>query len=180
MNTYYLYLGNGKNRRINGESLTDAISNNKHAVLVSAGLGSWCGKSEIVFAEMSYARELLAGKGGAEIQLTERYYDSDGGRYGYDKNGVAIIACSVDDVAPGKTDIVSAFENAADMDGAEKIVSIRKAAGYSQQALADAAGINISQVQKLEAGTARISNITLGTAAKLAAALNIDIKSLLD
>lgn len=55
----------------------------------------------------------------------------------------------------------------------------RTAAGLTQAQLAAAAGINIRQVQKIEAGEIRIENVTLGNAARLAAALGVKIEELL-
>lgn len=60
------------------------------------------------------------------------------------------------------------------------IVTLRRAAGFTQQQLADAAGINRSQVQKLERGEIRIGNITLNSAAGIAAALGIKIEELME
>lgn len=55
----------------------------------------------------------------------------------------------------------------------------RTAAGLTQAQLAAAADINIRQVQKIEAGEIRIENVTLGNAARLAAALGVKIEDLL-
>lgn len=55
----------------------------------------------------------------------------------------------------------------------------RTAAGLSQAQLASAAGINIRQVQKIEAGEIRIENVTLANAARLAQALGVKIEELL-
>lgn len=56
---------------------------------------------------------------------------------------------------------------------------LRKAAGLTQAQLAAAAGINIRQIQKLEAGEIRLGNLTLANAAKLADALGISMEALL-
>lgn len=56
---------------------------------------------------------------------------------------------------------------------------MRKAAGLTQTQLASAAGINIRQIQKLEAGEIRLGNLTLANAAKLADALGISMEALL-
>ena len=55
----------------------------------------------------------------------------------------------------------------------------RLSAGLTQAKLAAAAGINLRQVQKIESGEIRVENITLGNAAKLAAALGVKIEDLL-
>jgi len=56
----------------------------------------------------------------------------------------------------------------------------RLARGLSQQQLADTAGLNRSQIQKIERGEIQIGNITLANAARLAAALAIKIEELLE
>lgn len=57
---------------------------------------------------------------------------------------------------------------------------MRIAQGLTQQALANVAGLNISQIQKMESGEIKIGNITLANAAKLARALGIKIEDLLE
>lgn len=56
---------------------------------------------------------------------------------------------------------------------------IRKAKGITQQSLAEKSGVNIRQIQRIEAGGASIENITLKNAAALADALEIPIEGLL-
>lgn len=46
--------------------------------------------------------------------------------------------------------------------------------------LADASGVNRRQIQKIEAGEIKVENITLANAARLAAALDVQIAQLLD
>ena len=60
------------------------------------------------------------------------------------------------------------------------ITELRKSAGLTQKALADAAGINIRQIQKIESGEVQIGNITLKNAKALADALHVSIDSLLN
>lgn len=55
----------------------------------------------------------------------------------------------------------------------------RTAAGMTQQQLADASGVNSRQIQRIENGDGKMSNVTLGNAVKLADALNIDPRDLL-
>lgn len=57
--------------------------------------------------------------------------------------------------------------------------TLRQAAGLTQAGLAKASGINLRQIQKIEAGEIRVPNITLATAAKLAAALGLTTDELL-
>lgn len=56
---------------------------------------------------------------------------------------------------------------------------IRAAAGMTQRQLADAAGVNIRQIQKIEASEIKIGNVTLQNAAALAQALGVPIEELL-
>ena len=55
----------------------------------------------------------------------------------------------------------------------------RKNAGMTQQQLADASGVYVRQIQRIESGEGDVSNITLSNAIKLADALNIDPRDLL-
>lgn len=57
--------------------------------------------------------------------------------------------------------------------------SARKAAGFTQQELADRSGINVRQIQRIENGEAQIGNITLVNAIKLADSLGIHVRDLI-
>lgn len=57
---------------------------------------------------------------------------------------------------------------------------LRAKAQLTQQQLADAAGINISQVQKIEAGTIKSENISLRNGLALADALGVEPEDLLN
>lgn len=57
---------------------------------------------------------------------------------------------------------------------------LRKAAGMTQAALAEAARINVVQIQRMEAGTISMGNITLANALRLAAALGEPPEKLID
>lgn len=59
------------------------------------------------------------------------------------------------------------------------IKEMRERRGFSQKQLAEKAGINISQVQKLEAGTIKFENVTVRNGLAIAKALEIPIESLL-
>lgn len=61
-----------------------------------------------------------------------------------------------------------------------KLKRLRIDAGLTQAQLAEAAGVNIRQIQKIEAGEIQIGNVTLQNAARLAAALGVTIESLLE
>lgn len=51
--------------------------------------------------------------------------------------------------------------------------------GLSQRALADAAGLNLRQLQKMESGEIALGNVTLKNALALADALGVDVRSLI-
>ena len=59
------------------------------------------------------------------------------------------------------------------------IKALRVAAGFTQKGLAEAAGLNIRQLQKLEAGEILAGNLTLRNALGLADALGVDVRDLL-
>ena len=50
----------------------------------------------------------------------------------------------------------------------------------TQTALAEAAGVNLRQIQKIESGEIQIGNVTLRNAARIAEALEIPLESLLE
>ena len=56
---------------------------------------------------------------------------------------------------------------------------LRAAAGLTQAQLAEAAGINVRQIQKIESGEISLVNVTLGNALKLAQALGVGVEDLL-
>lgn len=57
---------------------------------------------------------------------------------------------------------------------------LRQAAHLTQKALAEEAGMNISQIQKLESGEIAIANITAKNFLALADALGVDPHTLLE
>lgn len=59
------------------------------------------------------------------------------------------------------------------------IKALRKAAGLTQQQLADAAGIDIRNLQRYESGEFLTENMGLSVAVKIADALGVDAKKLL-
>ena len=65
------------------------------------------------------------------------------------------------------------------MDTAPTVRRLRESRGLTQKALASAAGINITQVQRLESGEAKPANLTLKNALALAAALGVEPKDLI-
>ena len=56
---------------------------------------------------------------------------------------------------------------------------LRKGKGYTQKALADDVGMNVSQIQRLEYGEIDVGNTTLRNALKLAAALDVAVEELI-
>lgn len=60
-----------------------------------------------------------------------------------------------------------------------KLAYQRSLAGMTQQALANAAGINIRQVQKIEYGEYDIANTTVRIVLALAKALNCEVEDLM-
>lgn len=63
-----------------------------------------------------------------------------------------------------------------DMDFSQRLTATRKHRGLTQEALADAAGINVSQVRRYEGGTSQPS---LEVLRKLAVALSVSADALL-
>ena len=61
-----------------------------------------------------------------------------------------------------------------------RLSELRKSAGLTQRQLAEASGVNIRQIQKIEAGEIQIGNITLQNAARLASVLGIRTEDLLN
>lgn len=59
------------------------------------------------------------------------------------------------------------------------VKELRAAAGLTQAQLAEAAGINVRQIQKIESGEISLVNVTLGNALKLAQALGVGVEDLL-
>lgn len=60
-----------------------------------------------------------------------------------------------------------------------KVLEIRKAAGLTQQALAEKAGVNFRWIQKLESKEIDVNNITLKNAIAISDALGIEPRDLL-
>lgn len=60
-----------------------------------------------------------------------------------------------------------------------RVAALRHERGLSQQALADAAGMNIRQIQKVESGEYKVENITGKNLLGIADALGVDPRSLI-
>ena len=60
-----------------------------------------------------------------------------------------------------------------------RLKQLRVEAGLTQGKLAEAAQINLRQIQKIEAGEIRLENVTLANAARLAQGLGVTIEELL-
>lgn len=61
----------------------------------------------------------------------------------------------------------------------ESLQAARKAAGLTQAALAEKAGVNIRQIQKLESGEAAPGNMTARNLLSIADALGVDVRDLI-
>lgn len=61
-----------------------------------------------------------------------------------------------------------------------KLARLRVERGLGQRELADASGVNIRQIQGLESETLKMENISLKNALRLADALGIEPRELLD
>ena len=72
------------------------------------------------------------------------------------------------------------IQNAANAATPCRIRQLRKAQGLTQGALASASGLNIRQIQKIEAGEILTKNITLENAVRLANALGVEPADLID
>lgn len=57
---------------------------------------------------------------------------------------------------------------------------VRQSAGLTQQQLADRTGINIRQVQKVEAGDIKLSNLTAANYLRLCRELSLDPWKIID
>lgn len=77
-----------------------------------------------------------------------------------------------------------AFEAARETErreiGGSRIRELRTGKGLTQKTLAAVSGMNIRQIQKLEAGEIQIGNVTLANAKRLADAFGCKIEDLLD
>ena len=60
-----------------------------------------------------------------------------------------------------------------------QLAYLRQQHGLTQQALANASGVNIRQIQRVESGASAAGNITLKNAVALADALGVDVKDLM-
>jgi transcriptional regulator with XRE-family HTH domain len=60
-----------------------------------------------------------------------------------------------------------------------KLKSARMAAGLTQQQLADASGVNIRQIRRVELGTSEAGNMSARNLLAIAKALNVDPEKLI-
>lgn len=60
-----------------------------------------------------------------------------------------------------------------------KLTELRKAAGMTQKALAEASGVNIMQISRSERGEIKVENISLKNAAAIAKVLGVHAEDLL-
>lgn len=61
-----------------------------------------------------------------------------------------------------------------------KLKELRLSAGMSRAQLSEASGVNARQIQRIENGEGDMSNVTLANAIKLADALGVDVRDLID
>ena len=61
-----------------------------------------------------------------------------------------------------------------------KLKALRLAAGLTQQALADLAGLNIRQIQRLEKGDVSLGDMVAKNLFAIADALNVDPRNLIE
>lgn len=61
-----------------------------------------------------------------------------------------------------------------------KLKSARMAAGLTQQQLADASGVNIRQIQRVELGASEAGNMSARNLLAIADVLNMDSRDLID
>lgn len=60
------------------------------------------------------------------------------------------------------------------------IRQIRQAQGLTQKALAEASGVNVRQIQRLESGTSKVGNATVNNILAICKALGVGINELTD
>lgn len=75
--------------------------------------------------------------------------------------------------------LVRAQEKAEQDAKANGFRRLRERKGLTQQTLAKVAGVNVRQIQKLEASEIRLGNLTLANASRLASALGVTMEELL-
>lgn len=117
--------------------------------------------------------ELPEGYTVADAAYEQLVYDPDGNPCELclnNRRGTAVLAVSVN----GAKGLKKVVEYTPD-----SFRDLRARSGLSQQALADVAGVSISQVQRLESGAAKTENLTLKNALALSDALGIDPRTLL-
>lgn len=93
-----------------------------------------------------------------------------------DLTPLAVFNARMGDEIPGYT--LKFYGLSFDTD--QRLKQLRINAGLTQQALADASGVNVRQIQKIESGEIQIENITVKNAKALADALQVSVDSLLD
>ena len=62
---------------------------------------------------------------------------------------------------------------------ASNLIRLRTAAGMTQAELAEASGVNIRQIQRVELGEAETGNLTARNLIAIADALGVDVRSLI-
>jgi len=123
----------------------------------------------------------------AKYELPDGYTvddNNEGDQMVYDPEGNACELClnnrSGSAVLAVSSSGSKALKRAVDADNRASLRDLRAKAQLTQQQLADAAGVNISQIQKLEAGTIKAENISLRNGLALADALGVEPEDLLN
>lgn len=127
--------------------------------------------SECIYTADKY--ELPEGYTVEDAEYEQLVYDPAGkpcDLFINNRRGTAVFAVSAD----GFKALKKVAEYAPD-----SLRDLRAKADLSQQALADAAGVSISQIQRLESGAAKLENITLKNAVAIADALGVEPRALL-
>lgn len=71
------------------------------------------------------------------------------------------------------------MQNGEETEMENKLKSARMAAGLTQQQLADASGVNIRQIRRVELGTSEAGNMSARNLLAIAKALNVDPEKLI-
>lgn len=126
--------------------------------------------SDCIYSVNKY--ELPEGYTVADAAYEQLVYDPDGNPCELclnNRRGTAVLAVSVN----GAKGLKKVVEYTPD-----SFRDLRAHTGLSQQALADAAGVSISQIQRLESGAAKAENLTLKNAVAIADVLGVDVRDL--
>lgn len=117
---------------------------------------------------------LPSGYDVADTETGPAVFDADGRHCELcynDLRGTTVLCCSSADII--------AIKEAEEESAVNRLREARIAAHLTQKQLADAAGVNIRLVQKIEGGEAKAENITAKNLLALADALGVDPRALI-